>query len=69
MYNNKIVICLILARGGSKGIPRKNVKKIGGKPLILHSIDVAKNTKQIDDDESIRKAMEIMLNEIIDNYE
>ena len=27
MYNNKIVICLILARGGSKGIPRKNVKK------------------------------------------
>jgi|TARA_B110000438_G_scaffold303476_1_gene365138 CMP-N,N'-diacetyllegionaminic acid synthase len=61
MYNNKIVICLILARGGSKGIPRKNVKKIGGKPLILHSIDVAKNTKQIDeiyvstDDKEIKK--------------
>ena len=32
-------------------------------------IDSIINTKQIDDDESIRKAMEIMLNEIIDNYE
>ena len=35
MFNKKIVICLILARGGSKGIPRKNVKKIGNKPLML----------------------------------
>jgi CMP-N-acetylneuraminic acid synthetase len=48
MFNEKIVICLILARGGSKGIPRKNVKKIGNKPLILHSIDIAKKIKQID---------------------
>jgi SNF2 family DNA or RNA helicase len=32
-------------------------------------IDSIINTKQIDDDESIRKAMEIILNEIIDNYE
>lgn len=48
MYNDKIVICLILARGGSKGIPRKNVKQIAGKPLIVHSIDIAKKVQEID---------------------
>lgn len=33
---------LIPARGGSKGIPGKNIKKLGGKPLICHAIDQAK---------------------------
>jgi CMP-N,N'-diacetyllegionaminic acid synthase len=33
---------LITARGGSKGIPRKNIKKLGDKPLIYYSIDLAK---------------------------
>lgn len=33
---------LIPARGGSKGIPRKNIKILGEKPLIYHSIDIAK---------------------------
>jgi len=32
------VLALIPARGGSKGIPRKNVMVIGGKPLIAHTI-------------------------------
>jgi len=32
---------LITARGGSKGIPGKNIKLLGGKPLICHSIDHA----------------------------
>ena len=31
-------ICLIAARGGSKGIPKKNIRKISGKPLIAHTI-------------------------------
>lgn len=31
----------IFARGGSKGIPRKNVRELAGKPLIAHAIDVA----------------------------
>ncbi len=48
MYDDKQVLCLILARGGSKGIPRKNVKLIGRKPLIVHSIDVAKQVTEID---------------------
>ncbi len=33
---------IIPARGGSKGIPHKNIKLLGGKPLIAYSIDVAK---------------------------
>lgn len=32
---------IIPARGGSKGIPRKNIKELGGKPLIAYSIEVA----------------------------
>lgn len=33
---------IIPARGGSKGIPRKNIKKLCGRPLIHYSIDVAR---------------------------
>ena len=33
---------IIPARGGSKGIPRKNIKLLGGKPLISYSIEVAR---------------------------
>jgi N-acylneuraminate cytidylyltransferase/CMP-N,N'-diacetyllegionaminic acid synthase len=35
------VLCVICARGGSKGIPGKNIKPIGGKPLIAHTIEDA----------------------------
>src|SRR5581483_8687708 len=34
-------LILIPARGGSKRLPRKNVRPLGGKPLILHAVDVA----------------------------
>ena len=37
-------ICLIPARGGSKRIPKKNIKIFNGKPLIQWSIDCAKNS-------------------------
>ncbi|MEQ8587727.1 MAG: acylneuraminate cytidylyltransferase family protein [Thalassobaculaceae bacterium] len=36
--DNDRVIAIIPARGGSKGLPGKNVKPLGGKPLIAHSI-------------------------------
>lgn len=44
----KKVLCIIPARGGSKGIPRKNIKHLLGKPLITWSIEVANNSKLID---------------------
>ena len=31
-------LCTICARGGSKGVPNKNIRPIGGKPLIGHSV-------------------------------
>lgn len=41
------VLGIIPARGGSKGVPRKNVRMLGGKPLICHSIDAAKASKSV----------------------
>lgn len=42
------VVAIIPARGGSKGIPKKNVKLLGGKPLIQYPIEAAKQCKSID---------------------
>ena len=38
-------LCFIAARGGSKGVPRKNLKEIGGRPLIAHTIRKALKSK------------------------
>ena len=42
------VLAITLARGGSKGIPKKNLVKLGGKPLIKYTIDLAKECNFID---------------------
>jgi N-acylneuraminate cytidylyltransferase len=44
------ILIIIPARGGSKGIPHKNIKPLNGKPLIHYTIDVA---RQIVPDEDI----------------
>lgn len=41
------IIAIIPARGGSKGIPRKNIKNINGKPLISYTIAEVKKSKYI----------------------
>lgn len=48
MYNNKKFLAIIPARGGSKGLPRKNIKELNGKPLIAYSIEAAINSKIFD---------------------
>lgn len=48
-FRNRTVLCFILARGGSKGLPRKNIRTIAGKPLLAHSIISAKKVSFIDD--------------------
>lgn len=42
-------IVFIFARGGSKGLPGKNVKLLNGKPLLQYSIEMAKKVVQISD--------------------
>lgn len=55
------ILALILARGGSKRIPGKNIRMLGGKPLIQWSIDIVKGIPAIcdilvsTDDEEIAK--------------
>ncbi len=41
----KKILCTICARGGSKGLKNKNIKKLHGKKLIHHTIDIAKKIK------------------------
>jgi len=53
------IVAIIPARGGSKGIPRKNIKELDGKPLIAHIIETALKVEELDrvivstDDEEI----------------
>ena len=46
---NKKIIALIPARGGSKGIPKKNIKMFLDIPLIVHSIKYALSCEFISD--------------------
>ncbi len=48
MINGKTLLAIILARGGSKGIPKKNISILAGKPLINWTIEEAKKSKYID---------------------
>lgn len=48
MIHGKTVLAIIPARGGSKGIPRKNIRNLAGKPLIAWTIEEAKKSKYID---------------------
>lgn len=59
MIADKTILGVIPARGGSKGIPRKNIMNVAGKPLIAWTIEEALKSKYIDrlilssDDEEI----------------
>ena len=48
MLNGKRVLAVIPARGGSKSVPGKNIRPLGGKPLIAWSIGVAQQVREID---------------------
>jgi len=41
------ILAIIPARGGSKGVPRKNIRMLGGKPLIAYSIELARRVPGI----------------------
>jgi CMP-N,N'-diacetyllegionaminic acid synthase len=48
MYQGKKIVAVIPARGGSKGIPNKNIIDLNGMPLIAHSITEAVRSSYID---------------------
>jgi CMP-N,N'-diacetyllegionaminic acid synthase len=56
------ILGVITARGGSKGLPGKNLRLLAGKPLIAHTIDTARESQAFDrvilstDDEAIAAA-------------
>lgn len=65
MRKKREVLALILARGGSKGVLRKNIINIAGKPLIAWTIELARKSKHItrivvstDDDEIAKISMQ-----------
>ncbi len=61
MYKDQKILAIIPARGGSKGIPHKNIVDLLGKPLISYSIEAGLESKYIDyvmvstDDEEIAR--------------
>jgi CMP-N,N'-diacetyllegionaminic acid synthase len=48
MYKDHVVVCVIPARGGSKGLPGKNIKNFCGKPLIAYTIEQAIQSEYVD---------------------
>jgi len=48
MYKDKKILLIIPARGGSKDLPRKNIKLFIGKPVIAWTIEQAKKSRYVD---------------------
>jgi len=61
VIRDKSILAIIPARGGTKGLPRKNIRMLAGKPLIAWTIEEAKKARYID-----RLILSSEDNEIID---
>lgn len=48
MINGQMVLGVVTARGGSKGVPQKNIRQVEGKPLIGWTIQAAKGANYLD---------------------
>ena len=60
------ILALIPARGGSKGVPGKNIKELNGKPLINYTIDAA---REIFDDRDICVSTDDQgIIDVVENY-
>lgn len=49
MFNGKRILAFVPARIGSKRVKEKNIQMLDNKPLFMHSVDIAKKSKYIDD--------------------
>ncbi len=72
MIAGRRILAVIPARGGSKGVPRKNVLPLAGKPLVCHAIETALTVDGLDavivstDDDEIRVASEAAGARVVD---
>ena len=48
MIGGERVLAVIAARGGSKGLPRKNLRMLGGRPLVSWPVAAAKAARAVD---------------------
>ena len=75
MLETNVSNCFVFARGGSKGLPGKNLLPINGVPLIGHSIEMAKKINQIKrifvstDSEEIAEVGKLLGAEVIERPE
>lgn len=60
------ILVVIPARGGSKGLPKKNIKNLCGKPLIGYSIDIAR--KITTDDNICVSTDDIEIKKVVEDY-
>lgn len=66
------ILAIIPVRGGSKGIPGKNIKPLAGRPLVAYSLDAAKKSKYVTrtvvstENSEIKKLVSSMGAEVID---
>ena len=58
---------LIPARGGSKGLPRKNILPLAGKPMICYSIDAAREAMDPDDELCV-STDDLEIIEVVEDY-
>ena len=66
MYKGKKILAIIPARGGSKGIPKKNIIEVGGKPLIYYTIDCLSSSKYVD--KTIISTNDLEIKKVAENY-
>ncbi len=48
MFKEKKILAVVPARGGSKGVPKKNIRPLGGRPLIAHTAELIRTIDWID---------------------
>lgn len=48
MIAGQTVVGVVVARGGSKGLPGKNLRRLGGRPLVAHTIQAARQARTLD---------------------
>ena len=48
MKRGERILAVIPARGGSKGVPRKNLRDLGGRPVIAWTIELARRIPEVD---------------------